>query len=145
MQLCVGSKRVWGCSSSDGSPSTWKVPSLIPEMQNKAFLRKQEFTVSLAVVTSEHAFNPSTWEEKTGGPLSSRLVRDSQCYREKPCLKKIKQNKVKQQKQKRNLLVPMIQKSKPESRAGTKTWTQSKDLAMCYDCPTRDNPDGSKC
>jgi hypothetical protein len=57
-----------------------------------------------------HAFNPSIWEAKAGGSLSSRPAwstglqsefQDSQSYTEKPCLEK--QNKTKQkQKQKQN-------------------------------------------
>ena len=49
-----------------------------------------------------HTFNPSTWEAEAGGFLSSSQpglqseFQDSQCYTEKPCLKKTKkQNKTK--------------------------------------------------
>jgi hypothetical protein len=41
--------------------------------------------------STEHAFNPSTWEAEAGGCLSSRPAwstefQDSQGYTEKPCL-----------------------------------------------------------
>jgi hypothetical protein len=58
-------------------------------------------------VVVAHPFNPSTWEPEAGRFLSSRLAwstkfQDSQVYREKPCLKKTKQNKTKQNKTKQN-------------------------------------------